>query len=64
MFNIQEFQAALSTIYSTISKSILHGESAYSVRFHCTECALKHGCFIRRYRSDPTMYSTVPAPKI
>ena len=55
MFNIEEFQAALSTLYSTIKKSILHGKSAYSVRLHCTECALKQGSFIRQYRSDPAM---------
>ena len=24
-------------------------KSAYSVRFHCADCALKQGCFIRRY---------------
>ena len=64
MFNIQEFQAALSMLYSTVSKSILHGKSAYSVCLHCTECALKHGPFIRRYRSDPIMYSTVSEPII
>ena len=60
MFNIEEIQAALSTLYSTIKKSILHGKSAYSVRLLYSECALKHGCFIRRYHSDPAMYSTVP----
>ena len=55
MFNIEEFQAALSTLYSTLSKSILHGKSANSMHLHCTECALKQGCFIRRYHSDPAM---------
>ena len=64
MFNIEEFQAALSTLYSTIKKSILHGKSAYSMRLHCTECALKHGCFITLYDSDPAMYSTVPTSLI
>ena len=34
---------------------------AYGVFLHCTECALIHGCFIQRYRSDPAMYSTLPA---
>ena len=56
MFNIIEFQACFQRI-------ILHGKSAYSVHLHCRECALKDGCFNRRYRSDPAMYSTVPASK-
>ena len=30
----------------------------------CTECALNHGSFIRRYLSDPAMYSTIRATKI
>ena len=51
------------TLYYTISKCILHVNSACSMRFQCTKCASKEGCFIRRYRSDPAMYSTVPAPK-
>ena len=42
---------------------ILHGKSAYSVPLHCKECALKDGCFFRRYPSDPAMYRSVPAPK-
>merc|ERR1711911_500609 len=63
MFNIKEFQAAFLTLYYTIIKCILDGNSACSMRFHCTNCASKEGCFIRRYRSDPAMYSTVPAPK-
>ena len=25
---------------------------------------LKHGCFIKRYRSDPAIFSTVPAFKM
>ena len=33
----------LSTLYCTVSKSILHWKSVYSVRLHCTEWALKHG---------------------
>ena len=56
MFNIIEFQACFQRI-------ILHGKSAYSVHLHCRECALKDGCFNRRYRSDLAMLSTVPAPK-
>merc|ERR1711946_31220 len=63
MFNIKEFDCGFSTLYFTISKFILHGNSACSMRFQCTKCASKEGCFIRRYRSDPAMYSTVPAPK-
>ena len=131
LFNIQEFQAAFSPLYFTVSKCILHKKSTYSVHtvcsyiaqnarwitgvlsndiaailtctalyvkpkcsrtlhvqytrvtncifnttfyckttyftwekwvqcaygvfLHCTECALNHGCFSRRYRSDPTM---------
>merc|ERR1711911_46894 len=137
MFNIQEFQAAFSPLYFTVSMCILHGKSAnsvhtvcsyiaqnvscitgilsndiaailpctavylqpkysrtvcfqytrvsncfftiilyckqvyftwerciqwaYGVFLHCTECALNSGCFIQRYRSDPAMYSTLPA---
>ena len=64
MFNIKKYQAALSTLDAAVSKSILHGKSAYSVCLHCTECALKHGPLIRRYRSDPIMYSTVSEPII
>ena len=63
MFNIKELQACFSTLYYTLSKYILHGNSAYSVGLHCRGCALNDGCFIRRYRSDPSMYSTVPEPK-
>ena len=36
-------------------------QCAYRVFLHCTKCALNHGCFIPRYRSDPAMYSTSPA---
>merc|ERR1711911_394906 len=140
MFNIQEFQAAFSPLYCTVSKCILHGKSAYSVHTmcsyiaqnarpitgvlsddivailpctalylkpkysrtvcfqytrvsccfftiilyckqvyltwekciqcaydvfqQCTESALNHGCFIRRYRSDPAMCNTLPATKM
>ena len=64
MFNIKEFQPAFLTLYYTIKKWILHGSSACSMRLHCTKWVLKEGCFIRRYRSDPAMYSTVPAPKM
>lgn len=53
-----------SSLYSTDSYCILLGKSAYCVRLHCREFALKDGCFIRRYPSDSTMYSTVPAPQI
>ena len=63
LFNIKEFNAGFSTLYYTLSKCILHGNSAYSVGLHCKECTLKDGCFIRRYPSDPAMYSTVTAPK-
>ena len=62
MSNIKEFHCGFSSLYYTISKCILHWKSACSMRLHCRECALKDGCFIRRYRSDPAMYSTVPAP--
>ena len=63
LFNIKEFNAGFSTLYYTLRKCFLHGNSACNVRFHCTKCASKEGCFIRRYRSDLAMYSTVPAPK-
>merc|ERR1711911_171442 len=36
MFNIQEFQAAFSPLYYTVSKFILHGKSAYSVDTVCS----------------------------
>ena len=39
-------------------------QCAYGVFLHCRECALNIGCFIRRYRSDPAMYSTLRATKI
>jgi len=39
-------------------------QCAYGVFLHCTEYALNQGCFIRRYRSDPAMYSTLCATKI
>ena len=45
-------------VYFTWGKSI---ECAYGVFLHCTECALNHGCFNHRYRSDPAIYSTLPA---
>ena len=38
-------------------------EKCVQCALHCRECALKDECFIRRYRSDPAMYSTLPAPK-
>ena len=63
MFNIKEFHCGFSTLYYTFSKCILHGNSACSVRFHCTKCASKEWCFIRRYRSDPAMYYTISALK-
>ena len=47
--------------YFTWEKCI---QCAYDVFLHCKECALNHGCFIRRYRSDPTMYSTLRAIKM
>ena len=43
------------TLYCTVSKYILHGKSAYSVRLHCTESAMNYKCFIRIYRCDPAM---------
>ena len=43
---------------------VLHGDAVDIVRLHCAERALKHKCFIRLNRSDPGMYSTVPATKI
>merc|ERR1711911_80035 len=61
-FNIKECQPAFLTLYYTISKCNLHGNSACSMRFNWKECASKEGCFIRRYHSDPAIYSTVPAP--
>ena len=45
-------------VYFTWEKCI---QCAYGVFLHCTECALIHGCFIQRYRSNPAMYSTLPA---
>ena len=33
---------------------------AYSAK----NALLTHKCFIRRYRSDPAMYSTVPEPQM
>ena len=37
-------------------------EKCVQCALHCREYALKDECFIRRYRSDPAMYSTNPAP--
>ena len=37
---------------------------AYGVRLYCRECALIHGCLIRRYRSDIAMHSTLLAGKM
>merc|ERR1711911_276391 len=39
MLNIQEFQAAFSPLYFTVSKHILHGKSGYSVH---TVCCLQY----------------------
>ena len=39
MFNIQEFQAAFSPLYFTVSKCILHGKSANSVHTVCSYIA-------------------------
>ena len=39
LFNIQEFQAAFSPLYFTVSKCILHGNSAYSVHTVCSYIA-------------------------
>ena len=36
-------------------------QCAYRVFLHCTKYALNQGCFIQGYRSDPAMYSTLPA---
>ena len=63
MFNIKEFEASFSMLYYTFNNFILHGNSGYIVSLHCRECALKDGCFIRNYRSDPAIYSILPAPK-
>ena len=38
-------------------------QCAFGVFLHCRECALNYGCFIRRYRSDPAMYSNLRATK-
>ena len=48
-------------LYFTIEKCI---QCAYNVRLNCTECRLKHGCIIPRYRSDPALYNAVPAAKM
>jgi len=65
MFNMKRVSSCFFTIilyckqvYFTWEKCI---ECAYGVFLHCTECALSSGCFIQRYRSDPAMYSTLPA---
>ena len=47
--------------YFTWEKCI---QCAYGVFLYCTEYALNQGCFNRRYRSDPVMYSTLCATKI
>merc|ERR1711911_134232 len=39
MFKIQEFQAAFSPLYCTVSNCILHGKSAYSVHTMCSYIA-------------------------
>ena len=49
------FKLLFLTINLIVSKCILHEKSEYSVRIYCTECSLKYGCFIRRYRSDPAI---------
>ena len=61
IFIIKEFQAAFWTRYCSVNNYIILREFVYSVRLHCAERALKHKCFIRLNRSDPAMYSTVPA---
>ena len=63
MFNIKQFHFGFSTLYYTIIKYILHGNGACSMCFNWREWASKKGCFIRRYSSDPAIYSTLPAPK-
>ena len=45
-------------VYFTWEKCI---QCAYDVFLQCTECSFNHGCFIRRHRSDPAMYSTLRA---
>ena len=40
------------TAYYTWEKWV---HCAYGMVLHCTECALNHGCFIRRYRRNPAM---------
>ena len=61
MFNIEEFQAAFTTEYCSISNFNFQGESIYIVRLYYTESALKKtNYYIRLYRNDPAMYITVP----
>jgi len=64
LFNIQEFYSACAMRFCSVSRCFLQLEAVYSVRLLCTEYSLKHKCFIRRYRSDPPMYSIVHAPKM
>ena len=48
MFNMEEFQAAFSTRYCSVSHFILHGKTIYGVRLRCEEFPLKHNCFIQQ----------------
>ena len=63
MFNIKEFQACFSTFFVCCKEIYFTWEKCVQFALHCRECALKDECFIQRYRSDPPMYNTVPAPK-
>ena len=62
--NIKEFQAAFITGCISVNNCILLRVTIYSFRFNPTECSLKRNYFIRRYRSDPAMYSTLPTPNM
>ena len=42
MFNIQEFPAAFSTQFWSVSRCIFHWKTWNNVGLHCTECAIKH----------------------
>ena len=52
MFNIQEFQAAFSPLYCTVSKFILHGKSGYSVHTVCSYIAQNVLCITSVLSND------------
>merc|ERR1711911_403566 len=65
MFNIQEISSCYFTmilycqqVNFTWEKCI---QCAYRVFLHCTKYALNQGFFIEGNRSDPAIYSTLPA---